>query len=356
MISGIEASLELELPDPPPATSTPISLRNWGTRVTLDIIGVAGLGYDFGTLQNPSNELSRQYHKMLQEPGKAFSWLQLLGNYVDTRVLLKVPIRKNIELNQGSTYLRRVARDIIRHRIQAPEVTQGLEKDIISVALSSGTFNEQNLVDHVQTFIIAGHESSATAFEWTMFEIGRRPEMQARLRDEVRAYIPSLHGNPITLLSKTIESMPYLNAICSEVLRFHAFLPLGMRVASTDSQILDTPVPKGTIVEFCAHATNHDKSLWGPDADQFNPERWMAPKQSKSGGSNSNFALMTFSAGPKNCIGQLWARTELACLLAGMVGRFQIGLVDPEATEVAYGKTMKLKKAVYARVKRVKGW
>jgi cytochrome P450 len=351
MVLGIDESIQRSL-----TGRRLVPLHDWGTRATLDIIGVAGMGYDFGTLNNPNNDLSAQYRKMFLEPSTAFNWLELLGNYVDFRLLLKMPIKKNRELTQGSQYIRRVAQQVIRGKTKLLESNGDLheETDIISVALASGGFSEEQLVDHVMTFLVAGHESTATAFEWATYEIARRPEMQNRLRREIRTHIPSL--KECIDIGSSIESMPYLNAVCSEVLRFYPFVPFATRVASKDNTILGTFVPKGTIVSFAAYATNHDKSLWGPDADQFDPERWMGHKQARSGGSKSNYALLTFSAGAKSCIGQGWTRAELACLVAATVGRFNIELANPKENQLKIGKTMKLKAGVNAYMEVVDGW
>jgi cytochrome P450 len=349
MVHGIEEFMQKS-----PVGKRVIPLHDWGTRATLDIIGVAGLGYDFGTLENPNNELSAQYRKMFLEPSAAFNWLELLGNYIDFRLLLKMPIKKNQELTQGSQYIRRVARQIIRSKMERLSSKDNQNPDIISIALASGGFSEDELVDHVMTFLVAGHESTATAFEWAIYEIARRPEMQNRLRNDIRAHISSLKGGED--IGSSIESIPYLNAVCSEVLRFYPFVPFATRVASKDNTILGTFVPKGTVVAFAAHATNHDKSLWGPDADQFNPERWMGPGRARSGGSSTNYAFLTFSAGAKSCIGQGWTRSELACLVAATVGRFSIELANPEEKRLKVGKTMKLHAGVNVYMKTVDGW
>ncbi|KAE8403348.1 cytochrome P450 [Aspergillus pseudonomiae] len=368
MVSLIERSLEDDSSkDQRQKSDSPVvPLHHWGTRATLDIIGVVGMGYDFDTLTHPHNELSEQYRKMFLEPSNAFNWLELLGNYIDFRILLTLPVRKNRELTQGSQYIRQVAERVIHHKIQKQQ-RQSEESppddDIVAIALASGTFTEQQLVDHVMTFLVAGHESTATAFEWAMYELGRRPAMQSRLREEIRTHISSMQveGRGTTTaagthLATTIESLPYLNAVCSEVLRFYPFVPFATRVASRDNTIQGTFVPKGTVVAFAAHATNHDAALWGLDADRFDPERWMRPQQGKSGGATSNFASLTFSAGPKSCIGQGWTRAELACLVGATVGRFEIALLDPMDNHLKRGKTMKLRNGVRARVKVVDGW
>jgi cytochrome P450 len=90
----------------------------------------------------------------------------------------------------------------------------------------------------------------------------------------------------------------------------------------------------------------------------------MEPGKENSGGANSNYAMLTFSAGPKSCIGEVWTRAELACLVAVMVGAFEIELVEgKQAVGTVYptaalkiGKTMKLRDGVFARLRRLENW
>ncbi|KAK8126999.1 cytochrome P450 monooxygenase, partial [Apiospora kogelbergensis] len=350
MTHGIEETVRLN-----PTGEAVVALHDWGTRATLDIIGVAGLGYNFDTLNHPDNELSRQYKKMFIEPSNAFNWLELLGNYIDFRFLLKLPIKKNLELTQGSNFMRNIAAQVIRERQEKLHVSgdSGL-KDIITTALASGAFTNDQLVDHVMTFLVAGHESTATAFEWTMYELGQRPDIQSRLRREIRDRMPSSLDTANPLL---VETLPYLNAVCSEVLRFHPFVPFATRVAEKDTTVLGQHIPKGTILAYAAEATNHDEKLWGPSGGRFDPERFMAPGAANSGGAISNFAFLTFSAGPKSCIGQKFTRTELACLVAAVVGVFEIRLVNNlTAGNLKLGKTKKSKEGIFAIMKRLDGW
>jgi cytochrome P450 len=81
--------------------------------------------------------------------------------------------------------------------------------------------------------------------------------------------------------------------------------------------------------------TNVDPKLWGPDAAEFKPERWLRPDQggtsavnAANGGATTNYAFMTFLHGPRSCLGSAFAKSELACLVAAWVGRFSFELVD----------------------------
>ncbi|BDD62879.1 hypothetical protein MAP00_007833 [Monascus purpureus] len=83
------------------------------------------------------------------------------------------------------------------------------------------------------------------------------------------------------------------------------------------------------VFSICPDLANLNKDLWGPDADQFNPDRWLGPGRANTGGANSSYAVLTFLHGPRNCIGQGFSKSELACLVAAAVGKFHMELGDP---------------------------
>ncbi|KAI1759405.1 cytochrome P450 [Hypoxylon sp. FL1150] len=332
-----------------------IEIREYVSRATLDNIGLAGMGHDFQTLKQPDNELRLRFKKVILDQTKVFSWVGLLSRYLDMRMLLKAPIKKLREIAESSVYLRNVCGRVIQERMEKLQRTESKDlagKDIITVALASGVFQQGQLVDHVMTFLTAGHESTATAFEWTMYELARRPEMQRRLRAELHKAL----GSDLAAVDfgPQAQSLPFLNAFCSEVLRCYPFSPMIIKSARRDTVLNGERIPKGTVVLYSAEITNHDKSLWGPDADVFNPERWLAPGMAKSGGASSNFAMLTFGAGPRNCIGQDFAKATLHCLVAAMVATFEIELANIDtADRLKYGQTNKSVEGMWARLKIV---
>ncbi len=265
------------------------------------------------------------------------------------------------------------------------------------MALESGAFGDEDLIDQLMTFLAAGHETTATAMTWAAYLLARHPGAQARLRREVRAHLPSPGGLPpsprdaagaeIPVTSADVDRLPYLNAVCSEVLRYFAPVPLTLREAGPGAAIQGRAIPAGTAIVLAPWATNFDPALWGADAAEFRPERWLQrrrqerPRQQEkgadagtddndhdhdhhghdhdhdhdhhgedddsssssssssgggggstrfdaSGGASSNFANLTFLHGPRSCIGQSFAKAEFACLLACWVGRFEFALRD----------------------------
>ncbi|KXH26577.1 hypothetical protein CSIM01_02878 [Colletotrichum simmondsii] len=356
-----------------------ISLGEYGSRATLDGIGLAGMAYDFDTLHKPENELRRRYRKMIMEPTRAFYWIELLSHHIDFRLLLRLPFKKNLEVVEASNYLRGIARTVIEERKKALlETKKGGDggnvvgsvdsKDIITVALASGSFQGEQLVDHVMTFLTAGHESTATAFEWTMYELGRNLEIQQRLRSEIRQALKFNDsygdtGSPGSNPGTIVQDLPYLNAVLSEVLRHYPFIPLLVRVTQKDTSLVGQSIPKGTPVLYSAMAINHDEQVWGPDAHQFRPDRWLSSSPDTNHNHNNNaqrlgtmgnFSMLTFGAGSKSCIGHAFARAELACLVAAVVRRFDIELVNADtAGRIKFGLTNKSAEGMLARLRPV---
>lgn len=89
-------------------------------------------------------------------------------------------------------------------------------------------------------------------------------------------------------------------------------------------------------------ATNRDPKLWGPDAEDFRPERWIDPATGRAtnmGGAESNYSFLTFLHGPRSCIGEKFARAEMRALLAAFVASFEFEMKDPKE-EVQVGGTI----------------
>ncbi|KAL5339459.1 cytochrome P450 [Aspergillus crustosus] len=339
-----------------------VVIRPWASRATLDIIGLAGMGRDFGSLADPENELAEQYHRILKNPPL---WLKVLfaaGVILGgTPLIQALPIQRNRDILEGSKYVRQVAQQLIsekRDRIKhnPDELVSG--KDILSVALNSGSFSDEELIDQMMTFLAAGHETTSSALQWAVYALCKHPSVQKRLRDEVRANLPPTSPkSPEPITAATLDSLPYLHAVCNEVLRFHPSVPITLRDAAQESTLAGTVIPKGTILTISPEVINHHPDLWGPDADKFDPERWLGPGRANTGRASSNYALMTFLHGPRSCIGQGFAKAELACLVAAMVGRFHMELKDPNAKlEVKRSATVSPLDGVLARLTPVEGW
>ena len=245
--------------------------------------------------------------------------------------------------------------DLINEKREKLASGKATGKDILSVAIESGGFSDEDLVNQLMTFLAAGHETTASAMSWVSYLLCTHPDVQKRLREEIRTNLPSLtSGEQIT--AADFDKVPYLWAVCNETLRFMPSVGLTLRRAAHDTTILDQPIPKGATIILCPWAINVDKEQWGPDADKFNPDRWMGAGKTNTGGADSNYSMLTFLHGPRSCIGKEFARAEFATLLATWIGRFEMESADKDyVLEIQSGITSRPKN-FKVRMTPIEGW
>ncbi|KAK9418467.1 hypothetical protein SUNI508_07955 [Seiridium unicorne] len=340
-----------------------IEIGNWASRATLDIIGIAGMGRNFNAIKDPYNEINETYRAVFQ-PSRQAQLLGLLGLFLPNWVITNLPVKRNSDISEASKVIKTVCRDLIvekKEKLARKELT---DVDILSVAIESGGFTDEDLVNQMMTFLAAGHETTASAMTWAVYMLSKHPNVQKRLRQEIRENLPSPDSSE-DVTSLQVDHLPYLNAVCNEVLRYYSPVPITIRETVVDTSILGHPVPKGTRIILAPTATNFDKESWGPDAADFNPDRWIpkdeSDKSAASGGASSNYAFMTFLHGPRSCIGQAFAKAEFACLLASWMGRFKFELYNKEEEdetkiEIKGGVTARPAKGLHVYATVVDGW
>jgi cytochrome P450 len=178
------------------------------------------------------------------------------------------------------------------------------------------------------------HETTSSALTWSTYLLSKHPDIQSRLRREIHEFIPDVRAlsNPTVNVAGLLESMPYLNGVCNEVLRFYT---------TRDTTIAGQFVPKSTVIFVVPWAINRNPKLWGPDSEDFVPERWIDKdgRGTMDGGAESNYSFLTFLHGPRSCIGERFARAELRALLSALVGMFEFQMADP-SEEVVVGGTV----------------
>jgi cytochrome P450 len=341
-----------------------VEIRDWASRMALDIIGATGLGRDFGAIKDPDNDLAKTYNLLVKvTPGaQLLAALQLV---IPGWIVNLLPVKRNSTVQEASDALRSVCRELIAEKKQKLANKTLEDVDILSVALASGGFNDEDLVSQLMTFLAAGHETTAMAMTWMVYMLCLHPEVQDRLRDEVRSRLPALDDESTAVSALDIDHMPYLKAVCNESLRYCPPAPVSARVSAVDTTICGQHVPRGTRVLIVPQAINRSRALWGPDAEKFNPDRWLpyfdGDKGAASGHATSNYAFLTFFHGPRSCIAQGFVKAEIACLLAVWVGRFRFELnnedeYDEDNMKVRGIFTARPQNGLWVKVTVLDGW
>jgi cytochrome P450 len=117
--------------------SAVIEVGSWASRATLDIIGVAGMGRDFGAIKNPNNELMQTYRTLFQ-PSRQAQILGLLSLVLPNWAITRLPVKRNNDIALASKTIRSVCLDLIREKREKLSRKELTDVDILSVALESG--------------------------------------------------------------------------------------------------------------------------------------------------------------------------------------------------------------------------
>ncbi|KAH7090696.1 cytochrome P450 [Paraphoma chrysanthemicola] len=337
-----------------------LEIGHFSTQVTLDIIGLAGLGRDIRSLQNSDDELIHNYEEIL-EPTTEKAVFFILHLVMPPWLIAMLPWKLNERVRVTTTNLKRICTEFVAQKKLNMKHETKESVDILSIMIRSNNFSDGNLVDQLLTFLAAGHETTSSALTWSSYLLSRHPDVQSRLRAEIHQYIPNPEAlsEPNFDIAALLESLPYLNGVCNEVLRLYPTIPVTARMTSRDTSVAGHPLPKGTVMTIVPWATNRNPELWGQDAEQFVPGRWIdkeTGRASMNGGADSNYSFLTFLHGPRSCIGERFARAELRALVAVLVGSFVLQMADPNE-EVIVGGTVTSKPMHGMRLKlESTGW
>ncbi|HEY4119621.1 MAG TPA: cytochrome P450 [Byssovorax sp.] len=170
--------------------------------------------------------------------------------------------------------------------------------------------------DELVTMFLAGHETTANALTWTLYFLAKHPDVRATLEAEVDA---ALGGRAPTLAD--LERMPFGEQVIKESMRLRPPVFIVARRAREDTTIGGYPIPKGSEVVLWTYLTHHD-ARWFPEPEAFRPSRFAPEAEAKL----PKLAFVPFGAGPRACIGKMFAMIEARLLLATLVQRVRFEL------------------------------
>ncbi|KAI4666736.1 uncharacterized protein J4E79_002776 [Alternaria viburni] len=335
-----------------------LDICQYTSRVTFDLICLAGMGRDTGSLLNADDELIKNYEEIL-EPSAEKMWYYVANIVLPPWLVSILPWKLHERARVTTRNLRRICSEFVAERRAKMQHNNAESRDILSIMIRDSELSDKNLVDQLLTLLAAGlvpltssplvhkadrysHESTSSALIWTSHLLAQHPAVQTRLRSEIQQCIPDpkvLSDSSFNSAS-LLENMPYLNCVLNEVLRLFPPVPITARVAIRDTVVCGQIIPSGTMVWIAPWAINRNPQLWGPDSEKCVPERWIDSKTGRAtmnGGADSNYSFLTFLHGPRSCIGERFARAELRALVAAFVGSFELEMENPKEKVVVGG-------------------
>ena len=207
--------------------------------------------------------------------------------------------------------------------------------DLLSLLLTT-TSNDEGLSEseirsQLMTFLFAGHETSATALTWALYELGRKPAVADRLTAEVDAVV----DGPYATLAD-LPDLAYTEQVLRETLRRYPPAAAIFRETDTTVRVGDYRLPEDTYVvlpQFHVHTDDR----WWERPRQFDPSRW--DDIADPPGDRPEYAYFPFGGGPRHCIGMRFARMELKLALATIARHCRI-THDYDEVDIDIGSTV----------------
>ncbi len=339
---------------PAMGAATERMLRRWGrregrvldmslemTRVTLDVL--ERTIFTQGPAHDP-DALGRAITRFFEavgpiDPLDVFGmpdWLPRIGRlqarpalaYFERIVTELIGARKALIASGGP-----VPRDILTLLLEASDPETG--KGLSDIAVGA----------NVITFIGAGHETTANALSWTLYLLSQAPDVRARLEAEVDSVLGDRPVEP-----DDIARLPLVRAVLEEAMRLYPPVPFMSRAAVQDDRVAGYKVPRGTLVVVAPWILHRHRRLWD-EPDAFDPDRFMEGRREAI----DRFAYLPFGAGPRVCIGASFALQEAMVVLAAIVRRFRVDLVEGHRVVPVHRVTLRPEGGLPMRVARRAG-
>ncbi|KAF7776585.1 hypothetical protein Agabi119p4_4978 [Agaricus bisporus var. burnettii] len=317
-----------------------ISVYEWMSKVTLDILCETAFGYKADTLHDPHNELGLAYHKFagLQTATNFFKLMVgmtvlpgfpclLASNwaYRNRKVFDYIPLLSGLSTMIGSLYeIRRISKKLLDEKLREADFASNEDgkRDVMSVLtrarkaeeqnISPGCYgmNEQVMIDQVASLTVlgAGHGTIAAGLTWALWLLANHKESQKKLRQELEP----LMGSGSRPDFRELKDLKWLDCVVMESLRVMPPVPVTVRIAKETGTVDGIVIPQGTLIYIPIRAVNTCTATWGEDAEEFCPERWLnLPKAY-----HPSYSFLSFFAGPHTCIGKTMAIYEMKAILA----------------------------------------
>ncbi|SJX62090.1 related to Cytochrome P450 4F8 [Sporisorium reilianum f. sp. reilianum] len=326
----------------------------------LDIIGEAGFGYRCLALERgrEGSELSSAFNAVNQAAidfGPARAIHLGLSALLYPRAATWPLSEANRRIQKVNRVMDRITMHIVRAAKQSVLGADDLhdKKDLLSLLIKSNLgagvaerMTDREISGQIQTFMFAGYETSAVTTSWALYFLSRHAGVQAKLRGLVERVLRERKGVGLDEFQAALleyddvwcDELQYLDWILAETLRLCPPVPGNDREAIHDTvlplmspltlangtTLTQLPITKGTRVTINIKSVNYNPLLFGADAHRFRPERFADLPDAHARAKLPPHATYSFVAGPKSCIGQKFALTEMKVLIISILARFEL--------------------------------
>ncbi|KAF5018622.1 hypothetical protein F66182_9414 [Fusarium sp. NRRL 66182] len=297
------------------------------TKLTLDTIALCTIDYRFNSFYRENGATHPFAAAVVDVMTESFAQSNLpdfVNNYVRFRAMAK--------FKRQAAELRRQTDELIAARRQNPVDRDDLLNAMLNAKdpRTGEGLSPESIVDNLLTFLIAGHETTSSLLSFCFYYLLENPHVLRKVQQEVDAVVGS-----DTITIDHLSNMPYLEAVLRETLRLRDPGP-GFYVKPLKDDVVagKYAVKKDQPLFIVFDSVHRDESTYGPDADEFRPERMLKDSFDKL----PPCAWKPFGNGVRACVGRPFAMQQAMLAVAMVVHKFD--LVKDESYTLRYHVTM----------------
>ncbi|RKF64472.1 Cytochrome P450 94A1 [Golovinomyces cichoracearum] len=222
-------------------------------------------------------------------------------------------------------------------------------------SLINETNDKRIIADAALSYLTAGRDTTGQALSWTLYLLLKNPAHIRIAREQIEQTLKKngSSGLGVRCLNTPLfraSSLPYIMAIFYESLRLFPPIPLEFKECQQPAILPDsTYLPKDTIICWCTWAMNRSRLIWGEDANDFRPERWIDNNNTFK--PRSVFEFPVFNGGPRICLGKKMAESLAVQTISTLILRFDFELLDHQERISVNSLTLPMKDGFPCRVK-----
>ncbi|KAI9276464.1 cytochrome P450 [Umbelopsis sp. AD052] len=323
-----QASEQLDL-----SNGAPVMIAPMMQRFTLDVIGLAGFGFDLNSISSPDGQWVTAYNEVA-DGFMAFPFIFL--PVLETEFIHFFPNRR--KKHEQLSKLDGLFESIIEHKRETlknakPESVDDNEKDLLTLLMEAGRgedhdsepLTNQELRDELVLFFFAGHDTTSHALACALYYLAVNPDIQEKARQEVIDVLGDTQEENYPTIQQ-LRQLPYLTRVMKETLRI-ASPPVNLvqRIAQHDTELEGVVIPKDTLLTVDFYAIHHNPHLW-ITPEVFDPDRF------NEGGEldcmDSSYAYLPFGGGGRQCIAMTFSIAEQKVVLSGLLRNYDISLPE----------------------------
>src|SRR5581483_835734 len=285
------------------------------TALTLDTIGLCGFDYRFNSFYR------RDYHPFVESLVRSLETIMMIRGLPLENFWMQ---KRRRDLAADVHFMNRMVDEIVAERRKNTAATDD-KKDMLAAMMTgvdrvTGTqLDDVNIRYQINTFLIAGHETTSGLLSCTIYALLKHPEVLKKAYEEVdRVLGPDINVRPTY---QQVTQLTYITQILKEALRLWPPAP-AYGIAPLKDEIIGGKyrLKKNTFITVLVLALHRDPSVWGPNPDVFDPENFSREAEAK----RPVNAWKPFGNGQRACIGRGFAMHEAALAIGMILQRFKL--------------------------------